>query len=125
MLKIARKYNITEIAPKYNKETKEEQPLWHNILMNKANYLWNKKTAKCLRNNHKIMTIGDLIRDRDEHKCRAACTRMREKLIKIIPEIINPLKGTPEKIREKNLDHTPKRIKENQQNKNKKNLIQK
>ena len=33
MLKIARKYNITAIAQKYNKKIKEDQPLWHNILV--------------------------------------------------------------------------------------------
>lgn len=82
--------------------------------MNEANYQWNKKATKCLRINHNIVTIGDLTENREKNDCTTACHKMIERLIGMTPEIINPLKETPIKV--KNLDHTPRRIKENQEN---------
>ena len=120
ILKVARKYNITPVAPKYGKKAKRDQPLWHNIMMKDANYQWNKKSARCLRNSHGVKTIGDLI-DWDGIKdCNKACNKMTERLISMLPEKINPLCETPQKVRLGNLDHTPNRLKKNEESKNKK-----
>ena len=35
---VARKYKITLEPLKYSEDTKNEEPLWHNRLMTKANY---------------------------------------------------------------------------------------
>ena len=120
MLRVARKYNVTPIAPKYDVEAKRSQPLWHNIMMRNANYQWNKKSARCLRQNHNIKTIGDLL-DWDAVKnCSKACNTMTERLIGMIPERINPLLETPKKVRRARLDLTPRRLKKNRERKNKK-----
>ena len=121
MLKTARKYNIEMDAPKLSKETKRELPIWHNIGV-ENNYAWNKKAAKCLRNNHDIKTIGDLD-DYDigeGYDCQTeACRKMGKTLIKNLPDIANPKLETPKKTRERNLDHTPRRIKNNSEQTNK------
>jgi len=117
MLKIARKYNITPIAPKYDREAKTNQPLWHNTMMKKANYQWNKKSARCLRQNHNIRTIGDLIGWDATKNCTTACNMMCERLIMMLPDKINPLSETPRKVKNANLDLTPNRIEKNNRNK--------
>ena len=117
MLKVARKYNITPIALKYDKEAKMNQPLWHNIMMKEANYQWNKKSARCLRQNHGIKTIGDLMEWNKVKSCSGACNKMTERLITMIPEKINPIMETPVKIRRMRLDLTPRRKERNEKNK--------
>ena len=118
MLTVARKYNITLEPLKYSPETKKAEPLWHNRLMTIANYQWNKKSARCLRNNHDITTIKDLVEYETKGVCNEkACTEMIMRLRKMVPEIIDPTKGTPQKVKIKNLDLTPKRIKKNTENK--------
>ena len=117
MLKVARKYNITLEPLKYSKETKNDEPLWHNRLMTEANYQWNKKSSRCLRELHDIETIKDLVEYEPQNICkRKACIKMVERLQGMIPEIINPTKETPQKVRIKQIDLTPKRIKENENN---------
>ena len=106
MLKVARKYNISPLAPKYDNEAKINQPLWHNIIMKEANYQWNKKSARCLRKKHRIETVGDLIDWNDTKECTQACNKMSERLVSMIPDIINPLKETPQKIKIMKLDLT-------------------
>ena len=117
MLKVARKYNISPLAPKYDNKAKRNQPLWHNIMMKEENYQWNKKSARCLRKKHKIETIGDLIDWNDTKECSQACNKMSERLVSMIPDIVNPLKETPQKIKLMKLDLTPRRIERNEQNK--------
>ena len=120
MLKIVRKHNVTLEPLKYSRETKGAEPLWHNRLMTNANYLWNKKSTRCIRINHKITTIEELHGDNARPECNdeKACESMTKKLIDMIPDIINPVMETPNKIRVKNLDLTPRRIKENEENDN-------
>ena len=120
MLKVARNFNINAVTIKYEKSVKEKIPLWHNILMSGANYQWNKKASRCLRNNHEIKTIGDLYGQKDNDNCTKACQEMKLRLIRMIPEIINPAKGTPEKVRKRKLDLTPSRLKTNAEARNKK-----
>ena len=114
MLKVARKYNISPLAPKYDNEAKINQPLWHNIMMKEANYQWNKKSARCLRKKHRIETIGDW---NDTKECSQACNKMSERLVSMISDIVNPLKETPQNIKSMKLDLTPRRIERNEQNK--------
>jgi hypothetical protein len=120
MLKIARKYNVTVKAPKYEKEIKENMILWHNSMIKGANYQWNKKSSRCLRDLHAIETIGDLFMERISEGDHEPCDKMAEILKSKIPDIINPTLGTPRKVKEKNLDHTPRRIKQNKERSDKK-----
>ena len=117
MLKTARKYNINLEPLKYDKEQKEKEVLWHNRLMTEANYQWNKKSARCLREKHKVETIGDL---NGEIGCSKSCESMINRLKSMIPEIIDPTKTTPKRVREKNLDLTPRRLKRNEESVSKK-----
>ena len=116
ILRVARKYNITPIAPKYDTRAKENMPLWHNIMMRDANYQWNKKSARCLRQKHNIRTIGDLIDWKERKNCSKACNEMTDRIIDMIPDKINPIKETPRKVKRMNLDLTPNRIKVNIEN---------
>ena len=122
MLKIARKHNITLEPLKFSRETKERETLWHNRYMSNANYQWNKQSSRCIRVNHKVSTIKDICGDslRTGYKSGPACDDMITRLVNLIPEIINPMMGTPSRIRNKNLDLTPKRIKKNESNNNSK-----
>ena len=120
MLKVARKYNISAAAPKYDRDAKKSLPLWHNILMKNANYQWNKKSARCIRQNHNVKTIGDLVEWNATKNCSKACNAMTDRLLMMIPERINPLNMTPTKIRRANLDLTPRRLKKNEKKRNKK-----
>ena len=117
LLKTARKFNLEFIAQRISTETKKKLPFWHNIEVNN-NYLWNKKAAKCLRDKCNVRTVGDLVQlmEEDILPCGdAACKRMVPKLIDALPDIINPVKTTPKKIRQQNLDLTPKRLEENKE----------
>jgi endonuclease/exonuclease/phosphatase family metal-dependent hydrolase len=121
MLRIARKYNVKLEPLKYSKETKEKEILWHNRLMMEANYQWNKKSARCLRKNHGVITIEDLIDEEDNTRCnKEPCKEMIKRLKCMIPEIIDPTKGTPKRIRSKKLDLTPSRIEKNNESNTKK-----
>src|ERR1700735_616301 len=111
--KIQYKCNINAIAPKYSEETKQQLPLWHIQQMNEANYQWNQKASKCLREHHKIISIGDLIDQESDDDCNKACFNMKKRLVKMVPNIINPEQQTPQKIRNKNLDLTPNRLRRN------------
>lgn len=81
--------------------------------MNEANYQWNQKASKCLREHHKIISIGDLIDQESDDDCNKACFNMKKRLVKMVPNIINPEQQTPQKIRNKNLDLTPNRLRRN------------
>ena len=59
LLKTARKYKTGFEAAKISLETKLKMPIWHHHGI-RNNYYWNKKAAKCLRNNHSIKSVGDL-----------------------------------------------------------------
>ena len=115
MLKVARKHNIALEPLKYSKETKNDEPLWHNRLMTKANYQWNKKSARCIRENHDVKTLKDLVEFGPQEAC-SACKTMIKRLKGMIPEIIDPTKETPQRVRLKQIDLTPRRIKENERN---------
>src|SRR5258708_20771298 len=58
--KAARKLNTGYEARKVDYRQKLRVPVWYNFAVNK-NWLWNKKAAKCLRNNHEIKVIVDLM----------------------------------------------------------------
>jgi ribonuclease HI/exonuclease III len=119
MLKVARKYNIAMEAPKLSVLTKNEMPAWHHHAVTK-NYLWNKKSARCLRDNHRVSTVGDLVRVEEhlagqrsaDYVCEneGKCADMAHKLLAQIPEKYNPVNHTPVRDR---LDHTPTRIQSN------------
>lgn len=115
MLKVGRKYNIGMDAAKISKETKGEMPLWHHIAAS-DNYGWNKKAARCLRENHKVMTVKDLQNEKEAvwegPSCKnpEACMAMAGKLIGKISDKFNPEKETPHR---DNLDHTPRRVQRN------------
>lgn len=96
---------------------KDKEPLWHNRLLSETNYQWNKKLARCIRVNHKVEMIGALLDQSSGTECKnKACNKMIGRLWQMIPEIIDPTKITPRKVRGRNLDLTPKRLKENKSN---------
>ena len=34
--------------------------MWHHTYGDKNNYMMNKPASKCLKNNHKIKTVGEM-----------------------------------------------------------------
>ena len=108
MLKIAREYNAAVIAPRYSKETKNEWSLWWYIDATQ-NYLWNKKTAKHIRLDHKVKTVGDLATLKEYGPCTDTYTQMVDKLMGTLSNKTNPLIETPRKVRERKLELTPRR----------------
>jgi len=86
--------------------------IWHHTYGAKNNYNMNKLASKCLRNNHKIKTVGEMndyikkCRQGTIEKCkRYNCLKMAENLLKTLGDKWNPIKCTPYK---ENLDHTPR-----------------
>ncbi|KAF9455795.1 hypothetical protein BDZ94DRAFT_1179178 [Collybia nuda] len=119
MLRVARKYNIGIDARKISKRTKGEMPIWHHSEAVEANYHWNKKAARCLRNNHQIRKVKDLeenINGSYHINCNGQeqCQKIGETIMWKLPDKYNPLLQTPKKIKERNLDHTPRRIEKNE-----------
>lgn len=115
MLKTTRKYNATVTAPRYSLETKKAWPIWWHIDAT-HNYLWNKKTAKHIRNDHKVSTVGDLMALRDNletEPCITACNQMTSILFEPLSNKTNPLIETPKKLRDQVLELTPTRQNEN------------
>jgi len=112
MLKIARKYNAGFEATKLDVDVKEELPVWFHLATTK-NYIWNKKGAKCLRHNHRIRNVGQLVHfirsDNEVPECDSnpACKAVARKIVDLLPEKFNPNKSTPV---HDNLDHTPRRL---------------
>jgi hypothetical protein len=112
MIRVARKYNIGFDALKISIETKRMMPIWHHIGTNN-NYLWNKKSSKCLRDNHNIKLVGELedfVGDEEMLPVcgnDARCKSIATKLLNLIAPKFNVNCNTP---RLDNLDHTPRRI---------------
>lgn len=113
MTKVARKYNIGFDALKISQEMKSIFPLWHHIGAN-SNYLWNKKAAKCLRNNHQVRLIGEiedyLIDQEPDTDCEnhSRCQNIANTLSNHVTAKFNLNNTTP---RKDNLDFTPRRKK--------------
>ena len=88
--------------------------VWHHVMKPKENYSWNKLAAKCLRETHRVQTIGELndfiktneIRLGNECTKQEGCLKMAKRLIEMPSEKWDPNKRTPYK---DNLDHTEKR----------------
>jgi ribonuclease HI/exonuclease III len=117
MLRVARKYKTGFDSPKISLETKLEMPIWHHHAI-QNNYYWNKKAARCLRNNHKITKVEDLInyiQNSDRYGrfgsivCESvyACNKIAKMILNLLPDKYNPVHNTPIK---DNLSHTPTRI---------------
>lgn len=108
ILKIVRKYNTGIDARKINNKTKERLPLWYHVAV-QNNRTWNKASAKCLREYHKVKYVGDLLKvDPKKDNCGStkACKRMVKTLLNRLPEKYDPRETTPMR---DNLDHTPER----------------
>ena len=60
MLKIAEHYNVQISARKTDQKFKENMIVWHHMMKPKENYSWNKLVAKCLRETHRVQTVGEL-----------------------------------------------------------------
>src|SRR5882724_1816806 len=113
ILKTAEKYNARVQARKTDTSLKENMIIWHHIYGTRNNYNMNKLASKCLRNKHKIKTVGEMKDYVKKHrqgtirKCKKHnCLKMAEKLLETLGDKWNPFKCTPYK---DNLDHTPKR----------------
>ena len=117
MLKIAEHYNIQISTRKTDQKLKENMIVWHQVMKPKENYSWNKLAAKCLRETHRVQTIGELndfikvneIQLGNECTKQEACLKMAKRVIEMPSEKWDPNKGTPYK---DNLDHMEKRKKQ-------------
>ena len=105
MLMAAEKYNASIQARKTDTHLKGNIIIWCNTYGAKNNYSMNKLAYKCLRNNHKIKTVGEMndyikkCRQRTIKKCKKHnCLKMAEKLPKTLGDKWNPIKCTPTKI---------------------------
>ncbi|KAI6139649.1 hypothetical protein BKA82DRAFT_3988157, partial [Pisolithus tinctorius] len=56
IINTARKYNIGLDGRQLSLETLNQLPIWNHLAATN-NYLWNKKSSKCLRNNHNVKTV--------------------------------------------------------------------
>ncbi|KAI6113489.1 hypothetical protein EDD16DRAFT_1484079, partial [Pisolithus croceorrhizus] len=56
MLQTARKYNLGLDSRQLSIPTLKKLPIWHHLAA-ENNYLWNKKSSKCLRDNHGVRTV--------------------------------------------------------------------
>jgi ribonuclease HI/exonuclease III len=117
IIRTARKYNLGFNAPKVDINTKKDMIIWNHPGVI-SNYMWNKKSTKCLRNIHHITTVRNLV-DFNENPihspgCRTLpkCTQMAHDLVRAITEKLSPLWHTPHR---DGLDHTPRRIKLNKE----------
>lgn len=89
MLKTARSLNIGLDGRKYGYETRMQMPLWHHFAV-RNNYYWNKKTSRCLRNNHGITTVENAI-DYNERNVRGCehldrCQAILQTILTLIPQ---------------------------------------
>ncbi|KAI6027701.1 hypothetical protein BKA83DRAFT_4048500, partial [Pisolithus microcarpus] len=105
MIATARKYNIRLDTRQLSTQTLNKLPIWNHIAA-ENNYIWNKKSAKCLRNNHGIKTVGHLQHISNAPQCNnpQTCQNMAENLISKLPQKFNPLLQPPSHP----LDHTPR-----------------
>ena len=114
MLSTARKYNIGIDAPKLSLGTKKALPIWSHIGA-KNKYKENKKSAKCLRNNHGLKTVedvNDFIRyPTNPPTCTNPqyCQKMAAGLLDSLLPKFNTSNMTPH---QDNLDHSPQRKKQ-------------
>lgn len=109
-IKTARKFNIGFDATKPGPETLELLPIWNHIAA-QNNYLWNKKSAKCLRNNHNVKTVKNLLFLTTSDTCDSLhkCTNMALNLLDKLPPKFDPTNNTMPHP----LDHTPTRKERN------------
>lgn len=92
MLNAGRKNNVGLEALKLTRATKMKILIWHHLAVS-DNYTWNKKAARCLRNNHNVRTVGDLLRrDLNSHNCENSenCQNIIETLLNKLLEKFNP-----------------------------------
>ncbi|KAI0081366.1 hypothetical protein K474DRAFT_1562372, partial [Panus rudis PR-1116 ss-1] len=63
MMKVAQKYNVRLDAIKLSKVAKKSLPIWYHVGgTDNLKTLNNSPRAQCLRKNHKVRTIGDLLK---------------------------------------------------------------
>ena len=118
MLKIAEHHNVQISARKTDQKFKENMIVWHHVMKPKENYTWNKLAAKCLRETHRVQTVGELndfikineIQLGNECTKQEACFKMAKRLIEMPSKKWDPNKRTPYK---DNLDHMEKKEKKN------------
>ena len=66
MLRIAKKHNLTCNAIKIDRKIKKALPIWYHIGARKSiKSLINSTSGKCLRENHQVVTVGDLLKIRE------------------------------------------------------------
>ena len=122
MIKAAQKYNASLSVMRVSTDLRLEMPaFYHPFAKNK--YLQNNsRVMRCIQDNHKAKTIGDLIRISTEARHDPAtvclhekpngngCRRKARDLLNRIEYKWNPSRETPQKY---DLWHTPRRLKRN------------
>ncbi|EPS98431.1 hypothetical protein FOMPIDRAFT_58886, partial [Fomitopsis schrenkii] len=62
MIATAKKYGIQLEALRIGKALKKRLPAWYHLgAINKTKNLNNKKTSECMRNNHGVRVVADLV----------------------------------------------------------------
>ncbi|KAI6128057.1 hypothetical protein EDD17DRAFT_1473331, partial [Pisolithus thermaeus] len=112
MLQTARKYNLGLDSCQLSIPTLKKLPIWHHLAA-ENNYLWNKKSSKCLRDNHGVRTVNHLLTVPIAPACNnpQTCQKMADILLNRLPMKFNPLTQPPIHP----LDHTPQRQKKNKE----------
>ncbi len=81
LAKVAEKYNLRIEAPNPAETFKEAMPVWYHIGEDEGRSLANTVSARCLRENHAVMTVGECASvaariglTGGRHKARRTCT---------------------------------------------------
>jgi ribonuclease HI len=115
MLYAAQKYNVKISVLRAPITLKLSMPAFFHPAI-KQKRINNSKASRCLRQNHGIETVGDLLdfaRADDnpmEERCQRTwrqCKQHAKKLINLLPDLWNPTTTTPAQNR---LYHTPRRL---------------
>jgi hypothetical protein len=62
MMKVAKKYDVALDALMVDEEVMRQMPIWFHLGANGSlNYMNNKPLAKCLRESHDVVTVGDVM----------------------------------------------------------------
>ncbi|KAJ3963297.1 hypothetical protein EV361DRAFT_813500, partial [Lentinula raphanica] len=121
MIDVAKKNNLRLEGLAFPRSTIRQMPIWLHCKEKKLRSIHNNKLCKCLRENHKVRTVGDAEdlanqrytnRHTNRRNCRcAACSAIRNTtdcphpnkcmtkahdIIKLLPPKWNPLSRLPE-----------------------------
>ena len=116
MIQAAQKYNVTISVLRAPRDLRLSMPAFHHPFAKNRNLCTKSRAMKCLKEVHKVRTIGDLItmtEDADQAACRIdrrgrnACKEKARDLLNRVQDKWNLNRETPQR---HDLWHTPRRI---------------